>query len=66
MASEHLEILRQEAGCMNAGEHIGERPFVGGDLQRKEVLPSGRERLGWVSEALAEVEQEAAILLFKP
>ena len=50
---------------MNAGEHIGERPFVGGDLQRKEVLPSGRERLGWVSEALAEVEQEAAILLLE-
>lgn len=62
----HLEVLGQQAGGVDAGEGVVDRPFVGRHLERQEMPARRRRRLAGARDALAQVQQEAAVLLAQP
>ena len=52
---------RQEAGGMDAGERLVQRPFVWSDFEREKMFPRRRKRLGGIGHAFAQVQQKATI-----
>ena len=63
---EHVEVLGQQARRVDAGEPVVDRPLVRRDLQREEMPARHRVGLARLGHALAQVQEEAAVLLLQP